>query len=250
MTAFGKLLVFCNLTLSLFLMTWALGVWTNRIDFSNAKATAEQSAGEFAKRDEVLKTLGDGLDPAQRNWRDARGKIADQEARQVADWEFYRAELDHNRTRADKKNPCRTVAYADKDNDKLGVRKGQIDLAETGLPKMVNVEVPAGNGLPCLATLDAEVAKNVEAIALEQDKFIKQTNEATALTQKLVGDKGLQQRLLDEKQKRENVLAEQKLVGPQRINAYVEYELIGKRNQQLLLRIAELDKIGVAVRDR
>jgi hypothetical protein len=255
MTAFGKVLVFCNLALSLFLMTWALGIWTNRIDFSNTKATAEQSAGRFAVREAELANLWEGVRPAQKNWREARGIIAAEEARQVADWEFYHVELDRNRGKGNKPamkgDPCRAVVYADKDNDKLGVRRGQVDLnPQTGLPQMVAVKDGDGNDLVALAAIDKALTELLDQRAVAEDQFKQQEEEAAKLTEQLIGPKGLQQRLIDEKQKRLDLLAEGKLVQPLLVNTYVESELIVKRHKQLQLRIAELQKIGVAARDR
>jgi hypothetical protein len=254
MTGLGKTLVFLNLAFSVLLMGWALGVYTNRIDFSNVTAkgpTGEQIAGEFAKRAPVIDELWGGVRPAQVNWRGARTALAAQEGQQVKEWEWYHGEMDHNRLKATPKDPARQVVIADRDNDALGVKKGQVDLdPKTGLPKMVPVMEKGDVGLPALVFLDAKLQEVLTSIHEVQDLHEKQIKEAIAETEKLIGPKGLHQRLIDEREKRRDVIAEVKLVRPLVINTVVEAELIHKRHRQLVLRIEELKRIGVAVRDR
>jgi hypothetical protein len=251
MTAFGKLLVFLNLAFSFFLMSWAMAVYTNRIDFSNTKGTGEQAAGEFFKRAAVVENLWEGVRPAQVNWRNARAAIADKDAHQVTEWAFYHVEIDHNRSKAVAANPVRWVVFAEADDDRLGIKKGQVALdPKTLLPLMAPAKDRNGNPMPALAFLNIDLEKTMASIDQVQEKHEKQIKEAIALTEQLIGPKGLQQRLIDEKQKRKDVLDEEKLVRPLLINTVVESELILKRHNQLVRRIDELKRIGVAARDR
>ncbi len=252
MTAFGKVLVFCNLVLSLLLMTWALAVWTNRIDFSNTKATGDQAAGEYAKREAVLTNLWADVRPAQGNWRSARKAVADQEAMQAAAWEWYHGEIAHNISKAKPGDPCRMVVYANQADPATGRGKGLIAVdPRTGFPVMAPAKDRNGKDLAfCLDTLNQQFDGILKELAEVQDRHKKQIDEATELTARLVGDKGLHQRLVDEKQKRADVVAEQKLITPLLVNTYVESDLIAKRHKQLVLRKQELEKIGVAARDR
>jgi hypothetical protein len=251
MTVFGKILVFVNLALSVLLMFWALAVWTNRIDFSDTKPTADQVAGELFKRKEVVKTLWDGVPSAQVAWRGSRDAIARKEAQQAADWDFYHAEIAHNLGKANAAAPCREVRFAPADNPELGVRKGLVDVnPKTNLPLMEDVKDRNGQGLQSLAYYRAEVEKTLATLTDVQKRYKDQVNEAVALTDKLIGPKGLQQRLLDEKQKREDIVAEEKLVTPLLINTVVESALIVKRHNQLELRKKELQKVGVAAGGR
>src|SRR5437660_403008 len=50
MSLLGKILVFVNLGLSFLMAGWALSVYVNRIDFSNAPAKGDQPAGEMLGR--------------------------------------------------------------------------------------------------------------------------------------------------------------------------------------------------------
>ena len=50
MTKLAKILIFITVALSIMMAAWALGVYTNHIDWSANKATGDRSAGELAKR--------------------------------------------------------------------------------------------------------------------------------------------------------------------------------------------------------
>jgi hypothetical protein len=251
MTVFGKVLVFLNVALSFMLMSWAFAVYTNRIDFSDAKPTGEQAAGEHAKRAAVIEKLWEGIRPAQVNWTSAHAAVARQEAHLAADWEWYHAEMDHNAAKAKQGAPARRIVWAAKDDEQTGVRQGQpaID-PKTQRPMMVPVKDKAGNDMQSLAAHHLDLEKTLLQIERVHEIHEKQIKDAIAETEKLIGPKGLHQRLLDEKQKREDVLAEEKLVRPMLVNTAVEKELIEKRNKQLVHRIDELKRIGVAARDR
>src|SRR3954470_5012627 len=54
MTKLGKVLVFVNLAVSMAMAVWALGIYTQRIEYS-AKATADQPAGLVVQRQEAIK---------------------------------------------------------------------------------------------------------------------------------------------------------------------------------------------------
>jgi hypothetical protein len=250
MTALGKLLVLFNLAFSLLLAAWAFGVYSNRIDFSDKKATADQTAGEFQKRDEELKDLYPRVAPAEYAWRTARADIQAQEARRLDDRAWYLAELAHVRTKATPADPVRIVVYADQDDPKLGVRKGQVALDPTTQRPRMAPAVRDGKGVPSLAAFDAEEKRTLDSLEAVQNKFEAQVKEATALTERMIGPKGLIQRLIDERQKRDDVVAEQKLVKPLLINGVVDGELIVKRHRALQKRVDELKGTGVAARER
>src|SRR5438132_179081 len=50
MTKLAKILIFVTVALSVAMAAWALGVYTNYIDWSATKATGDRQAGELAKR--------------------------------------------------------------------------------------------------------------------------------------------------------------------------------------------------------
>jgi hypothetical protein len=260
MTKTGKILVVLNLALSVCMASWAFGVWSNRIDFSDTKATAEQPGGEFAQRAVQIDALWATVPPAEQAWKTARADLLERESRRLADRGWFEDELSHIRTKADPKDrdhPCRTVKYAAANDDPPGARKGEVVLdPATDRPALENANDRAGNRLWSLryyAEKEQGILRDMEAAQKDHEKQIK---EAVALTERIVGTKeptktkGLQQRLLDERKKRDDVVAEEELIQPQLINAVVESELILKRRKALELRIEELNKIGVALQKR
>ena len=81
------------------------------------------------------------------------------------------------------------------------------------------------------------------------EKHQNQIKEANRLTDLITGDKnrrGLYQRILDEKAKAKEVLAEQELLRPLLVNTAVESQLILKRQRQMQKRIDELKNANVA----
>jgi hypothetical protein len=252
MTVFGKILVFVNLALSLMMATWAFGVWTNRIDFSNTPPKTDQSAGEYAKRAAEIDLLWAGLPSAETGWKDARRDLLREEAERVADRAWYHTEMDHLRNRASSTIPARTVVYAA--NDQPGAKRGLILIdRNTGRPTMAPALDAAGGPLQSLAFyIDAE-QKRLAELDQVQTKHEAQIAEAVDLTERLVGKpgvKGLQQRLVEERNKRAEIVLETELIQPLLVNAAVDVQLVSKRNNSLKARVEELKKVGVAVQDR
>jgi hypothetical protein len=253
MTLFGKILVVINLALSLAMATWAFGVWSNRIDFSNTKGTGEQAAGEFARRSAQIEALSPKVAPALAAWENAQRDLTERAQRRLADLAWFQDEMDHLRNKATRDDPARMIAYAAEPNEAKGIRRGEILLDETGRPVVVPAKERSGAPLQSLAHYVAEEQKVLASMEAVQKKHADQINEAVQLTERLVGtpgNKGLQQRLQEERRKRIDVVAEEEVVRPQLINGVVDSELILKRRKALEARIEELKKVGVAVRDR
>jgi hypothetical protein len=258
MTRFGKILVYFNLAFSLLLAAWSFSLYANGIDWSDRKAKGSELAGEYTVHEAQLAELWTGAPPAQANWLTERKKLLDEESRLLADRVWYDKEMKHLFVTATAADPVGAIAVADKDDDKAGVKKGQILLdAKTGFPVLVPVLIPAkdkdqpGNPLQALAVYnkqDDEILQSLQAVLKKHESQIEEANKLTDL---IIGDKnkgirGFQQRILDEQAKNANVLAEQKLLRPQLINTVVESELILKRKNQMEKRIGELKKVNIA----
>jgi hypothetical protein len=252
MTALGKSLVFLNFTLSLMLAIWALGVWSNRIDFSNS--TAKGNEGEFEKRRLVIDALYKKLPVAETAWTKARTTLDTEEKPLVADRVWYSDQLDRLRTKATVGDAVQQLAYAKQDDDKLGIKKGQLLLDRgTGRPLLEAIKDRRDFPLPSLEVLYNEERVLLADLEKKQNDHQKQILEAIALTERLTGTagkKGLHQQLVDERRKRADVVAEQDLVEPLLVNTLVDAELVHKRHRALEARIEELKRVGVAARDR
>jgi hypothetical protein len=254
MTLLGKILVFVNLALSLLMATWAFAVWSNRIDFSNTSASGEKAAGEFAQRASEIAALWEGVPPAELTWKTAQTELRDREQRRLADRGWYQDELNHLRNKATAADPCRTITYADHNDERTGTRKGEVLLdPATGRPALAAAKDRFGKPLLALAWYLNEEQKLLASMEVAQKKHEAQMTEAIQLTEQLVGSpgkKGLHQRLIDERNKLKDVQAEEEMVRPMLINSVVESELILKRKKALELRIDELKGTGVALGQR
>ena len=252
MTKLGKALVLFNLAFSLMLAAWAFSLYANGIDWSDRKGkTPGEAVGEYAIHEAQLDELWKGIPPAQANWLDERQKVLNEEARLIAERAWYDAEMKHLYDTANAGNPIGEIAIATKDDDKSGIRKGQILLDDKGHPLLVPLRDSTGNPLLSLAAYTKRDDDTLQSLEAVNKKLQEQIDEANRLTDLIIGDekagrRGLYRRYLDEKQKDADVLAEQKLVRPQLINTVVEAELILKRKNQLEKRIEELKKIHVA----
>jgi hypothetical protein len=240
MTLLGKILVFLNLALSMLLASWAFGVYANRIDWSDNKGDEKkgQPAGELVSRKAELGESGRpgplwmGLRTAEASWLEARRKLGREEDRIAGDRLWYYAEMEHLRTGATAVNPARAVVFTD------GLPAA--DPKNPYRPQMVGARDQAGKPLRSLAAYGRDLEAIRKDLGTVLARYQEQIEQDMKLTQLLIGPKGLQQRLVDEKVKREDVVKEQGLVRPQLVNAVVESELVLKRRRELEKRIEEL----------
>jgi hypothetical protein len=251
MTRLGKYLVFFNLAFSLLLATWAFSLYANGIDWSNRKGRGDEPPGMFSVKEDQLKDLWQGLPPAQAVWLSARQTLSTEESHLVADRKWYDDEMNHVFVTGNAANPLGEVAFAAKDNEQAGVRKGQILLDAKGFPVLNPLTDQSGKALQALAVYNNEDETILQSMSDVRQKREKQIKDANQLTDQITGDpkngvRGLWQRILDEKAKNTDVLAEQKLLKPLLINTVVDEQLIFKRRTQLDKRIKELRNIGVA----
>jgi hypothetical protein len=255
MTWFGKILVLVNLALSLMMAAWALALFTSRIDWSNQKGKVGKPDGELLGRQALTKELWAVIPQAEVRWRTARsnllaleeGKAPDYKDGRIANRAWYEAELQYLRTGAvtgpDGKLIKRPVMLAVAfDMNRMPVP----DPANFGRPKMVPATDRAGKPLNSLVYYNDEEKNLFVAIETEQKRLEEAVKKDTLLTEKLLGPKGLQARLIDERVRHEDVMAEHGLVKPQLINTYVDSELLLQRRRQLEQRLEQLKKTRAA----
>jgi hypothetical protein len=263
MTVFGKVLVFLNLVLSLLAFTWALGLYTNNVDWSDIKggiplvpAKGGKALGLLAERQVTLASAAAGLRPAEASYLAARngpGGVLPTEEQMRADRDWYRAELAWLRTGdTTAANPARAV--------KLERLLPVPDPRNANRPTMEPAKDRAGQPLLSLRQYNQRFEATLKEVIDVMDQYVKAVNEDIRLTDLLAGTggaKGLQQRLVDERAKREGVEAEGRLVRPLLVNVAVDYQLVAQRQTALQERINELrgylkkrHRVDVAVRDR
>ena len=72
MTLFGKILVILNLIVGMLMATWALGIFTQHIDWHSKGGGPDKPQGEVYKRQERIKELWRSLQAAEARWRPVR----------------------------------------------------------------------------------------------------------------------------------------------------------------------------------
>jgi hypothetical protein len=248
MTTAGKVLVFVNLALSLVMATWAQGIYSTRIDWSDRKAGKDgvPPAGELDGRISRLKELSGSLGPAALSWNEGRATIAALELRRANERTWYEGELVHLIKGANRANPANVIK----------LNKGEPEVIKPGVddrPVMEPGKDQYGRPLVSLeAYRSSEDALNRE-IEAQNKLLVKAVEEDAELTNRIAGDpasgaKGLQQRILDERAKRLEAINEEVFVRPLLINAVVNSDLVFRRQRSLEARIKELEKIGVAAK--
>jgi hypothetical protein len=253
MTWFGKLLVLLNLALSLALATWALTLYTSRIDWSDQKGKDGQRDGELRAR---IIEAEDGWNavpaPAYR-WKEARAvvqaieegsaKLAYQ-GKEVkitgrpANQKWYQEQLELLRTGE------KPILMLDLDAQR---RMKFTDLDPlTPRPALAPAVDRAGNALKYLAYYNEQEPIVVDKLKKEQDRLDAAIKEDIRLTDALAMPGTLHARLLAERIKAENIAMESQLVKTPLINMFVESELLLKRKRSLEARLEELRKARAA----
>jgi hypothetical protein len=256
MTNLGKVLVLVNFFLSLGLMIWAVMLFLTRTDLSDSPAKDPAPAGELRKRQDKLKQDSATLPQAEYDWRDSRKEQLQLEAdrRDWRRWYSDQLALLENDP-ADPKNLDKVPP--------TGVQEIVLDVnsqpaidPKTKRFQMAKVNDRAGGALVANNIYDLRLTHRFEGNPNnEVDKIpvgykaVKQTlgeevKRDLSATTEMLGPKGLHERLLFEKTKREDIVAEQKLLEPLLINTAAESQFSREREKELRARVVELqDKL-------
>lgn len=248
-TALGKTLVIVNLILSLVFASWAMGVFTNRIDWPGGGAPTvpgERALGEIGKRkaeiDEyTLPAKGNRAGLALGNWRawtDALTTLETVERPRARAW--FTAKL---KGLEDGQGPITALVYGS---------DGRLQIGADGKP----ILGPDGQPLRSRATARQAIAATDAQIKEQTDQANRDLKAAEELTIQingiregnLVKQKGLRDLLAEEELARRNALAEIEYVRPFRFNRQAEGELLQKRQASLGQRLEELKKVSTASR--
>jgi hypothetical protein len=273
MTILGKLLVLLTTVLSLGMAFWALGVYTQRIDWAPKPSSPKGAQDELTKRVERIKGKSGGLGlldsvaAAEARWKTETQTLAFLEPLRAQNKAWYDKQLAQTATGP---GTVKTVSYQDgrlvldgktalpvlsDATDGTGAklqardvyvkayndRQADIVQAMDELAKWVKPEIwaqlPKKDGI-----LDVvEAAKRLKQEDFEQKGLIMTDARYTATIT------GQRQQLLQEQDKGQRVLAEQEYLKPLLVNTAVESELLVKRREALQARVAELRKnLGIA----
>jgi hypothetical protein len=261
MTLLGKILVLANVALSFLMLSWALALFINRIDWTaNKGKPPDQPAGQLVERQDRVKRSNDVLDLSNGRWREAlwgndgkdkrpiRDGLPAWEKRRVDDREWYALQLKAALTGPagmGEKAVIKRVALT---------KEGQpvLDGANANRPTMVDAERrkdandPKGEPLYCYNYYVAQLAKSTQDLEAAQLEYQKAVKTETELTEEAIGTKdkpkGLRQRIVDEQEKLKRINEELKDVSDRQTNSTVDTELLLARRVQLEGRVAELKK--------
>jgi hypothetical protein len=276
MTKFGKALVLFNLVFSVLMAIWAIGVFANRVDFSNTKKP-DQVLGLLAQREGRVKEVKDAFRPADAGWARARAAVYFQESFRPKLTAWYAEQLQNAR------DGNKEIGEVDMTKELARQRDAAsfspVVTGPSGLvfnprffevPTMVAAKDAYGKPLRSLQVYSQEEQGLNKSIENERARYQKAIEEDVRQTALLIGreaalqklgaeqanalldakldSKGLRQRLQDERVKEQKLQEQIDFLKPLRVNVAVEHQLLQKRAQALEKRIEELKKIGVAVR--
>jgi hypothetical protein len=227
MTLFGKILVGLNLVLSLVLFGWALGVYTQRIDWSNKKGKGPEDRGELAKRQETYTGLWNALDPAEKRQQLAGENLAKLEAEREVDRLVHKQGLEHLRTLASDDKPAQSASIQD---DRVVMSPAPKDWENKG-PRS-------------LAYYEGELKSKYDKIAEEMDRFNKAVEDDKKLVDELI--KMREQLFKELRVKQFRIKAEQEALEPILNRTLVQSEDLLRRQRQLKERVAELTGVDAA----
>ncbi len=229
MTWLGKILVFANFAFGVVLLGWAAMIYANRVDFT--------SKGELGKRDARIKELYASLTTTEARYKGARAVLLDRERQRPEHMVWYDRQLKDVRfgPGGNKAAPVLTVASKD------GLRPID-DPRNAGRPLLAAATDRLNQPLFSLAFYADDLAATRKQIELEQTRLTKAVDDDAKLTQELIGDKGVRQRLFNEQAKKASVETELKSLDAPRVNTLVEEDLLEQRGDQLRRRVEELNK--------
>ncbi len=255
MSFLGKFLIFAWTLFSFAMLSWALALYTNRIDWTKTAAKEGKPEGVLVARAKRVEEGWARLDASEKRWTAERTRLLAVEKRTVADRAWYSQQLKAARG-----------APGNKDATILAVQlvEGKPVLNQQG--GLMTEPAKDRSGQPLFtnqAYLDrlTDVSNQIEE---QQKKYVAAVKEEVELTQlasgpKPVEDKNirnvvapkydlkpgdlpLRQRIIDEQAKNAQAADELSDLKGRRTNSLVETELLLERRAQLEARIEELKK--------
>jgi hypothetical protein len=240
MTLFGKILVLLNVTLSLLMAAWAIGVYTNHLHWTIEKSVQESEFEVNQLRDRLAPSgkgpgLYEDLAAEEARWKTASPIFQTMEPLRPKNQAWFQEQLGELQTSA---KAVTMPSY----------KAGQLefDPKNFGLPLMVEATDKGGKPITGLAPYRKEYDDKQAAIKAVMDEHVKLVNEDKQLTEKIGGKDGLRVKIDQEADKKQRVLAEQDYLKPLLVNSLVEGELLQKRRADLEARVKELKAVPVA----
>ena len=253
MTFVGKLFVLLNLAFSAIMAVAAVGFYSTGLDYgpeTKKESQPKPPAGVTELQKEIADVLAT-LPAVEGSWRTSRADLLREEEQRTKNRQAYDVEM----------ALLRSGPAMDKDRQVRAVVMTAEHLAQldptTRLPVMVEAQDRAVQPLRPLATYLLKtdmVRKENETILTDLNKRVKDDADLTIQLTGDPGTRGLRQKLVDERVKREGVIAEHNSVRPLFINVAVEsqhsrkrLDALGEQIEQLKSYLRKMHKVDVAM---
>jgi len=241
MTWAGKILVFANLMFSLGMAAWAMGLYTQRVNWTNT-SKPEAGPGELKKREDRIKDLTSEVAIAERRHAEAKGRLAELHAQRTRNNESYRGYVDHILGGATEQNPAQVPVLVNGQTVPYGPQNPTF-------PKMEQVKDRTGAPLRSYFAYVADLIKTQQLIDAQSANLAQANKDAEEKTKTIAGTEemkvlkpGLRQLLENEQAKIARIEAEEERLKPLLVNSYVEIQLLVKRYEQLQGQVKSLGK--------
>jgi hypothetical protein len=275
MTKFGKFLVFFNLGFSLALMIWAMGLYVNRIDWTDNPAKGDQPAGKLVERRANVAAAWYPMITAEDNWRTTRKNLLALEEKRRDTRRWYDAELAKLEKDAKPAQPTQLREVVPDITGQPDLDAGEPD---PNFPNAIRVKMrpaddngamipqPDGKAKRVVKPLGARNVYDLQEVEIfngtdvkpglltERTRHRRGVESEVETVTRMLGPTGLHTRLQGEKAKREGVIAESEAVKPLLINTAASSSFAIEREKELRARVEELEakrdelrrKLGVA----
>src|SRR5262249_18818541 len=230
--------VMVNVGLSLLFAMTAFSLYAGSIDWAFDASKPGQPGGILKEVEGEISKDKAMQYPVENSWRTARAELRAHEEQRRSDRQFYSAEYEWLRSKAEKAPPNTAREVKMEKHQPVPDRNNQ------NRPTMVPALDRAGKELWSLALYDKELKLRQDENADLLDRLSGKIDEDGKYTDMMLdapGRKGLRTQLVEERVKREGVFEEQRLVRPLFVNTAVESELVLKRKAALEERIRELE---------
>jgi hypothetical protein len=257
MTLAGKILVFANLMLSVGMAAWAMGLYTQRVNWTN-KSTPEAGQAELKKREDIIKEVSAEVAIAEKRHTEARARLFEQRAQRSYNNDLYRRYIDHM-TGTYLNGPLEGATEQNPAQVPTVLATGQTVPSDPrraeSPPSMEAAKDRAGAPLRSYFAYVTDLYKTQDAIAVasvnlaQANKAAEERTKIIAGTEEKDGNKtvlkpGLRQLLENEQIKTGKIEAEEERLKPLLVNSYVEIQLLVKRFEQLKRQVGNGDKGG------
>ncbi|MFN4261218.1 MAG: hypothetical protein ACK4RK_18170 [Gemmataceae bacterium] len=236
MAFLGKIFVFFNLMLSILFLSWALGVYMNRLDWAphlNEMGKEIPNTGRLNELRAQMSPLLAAQQMAEKRRQSATRRLAPLEAKRPQTRDWYKEQLLILETgRNSKGEPAKVLALKEINN--------QLDMAEQSREP---VKIGGNDALPfeeynrIYQGLTADIItqqERVQKAVVAQEKLDKEIDALRVVIAK-------------EKAALAQVLAEQEAIKPILYNTLAEGQLASKRRAALEARLLELEQAGKSV---